>query len=60
MLKDEKIKKEEKIEKETSPLLERYIQRTLRDKMHRVDEEVIAEAIKTLLHEEKNKSKHLN
>ncbi|PHV72387.1 hypothetical protein CS063_02605 [Sporanaerobium hydrogeniformans] len=59
---EKKMHKEQPRELETkgSPLLERYIQRSLSDKMQQVDEQMIAEAIKTLLYEDKNQSKHLN
>lgn len=54
--------KKEEAKKETkgSPLLERYIQRSVSDKMQHVDEKIIADAIKTLLYEDNNSSKHLN
>lgn len=43
-----------------SPLLERYLQKSMTDHMRDIDDEAIAKAIQTLLHEEKNKNKHLN
>lgn len=43
-----------------SPLLERFLQKNMTDRMREVDEKVIAEAIKTLLFEEGEKNKRLN
>lgn len=53
------MKKEEKVTK-NSPLLERFLQKNMTDCMQAVDDEVIAQAIKTLLFEENNKNKRLN
>lgn len=46
----------------SSPLLERYLQKTMTDHMQNVDDEALAKAIQTLLYEDKskNKNKHLN
>ena len=43
-----------------SPLLELYIQRNLLNKVKHIDEETLANALKTLLHQDKEISKHLN
>lgn len=57
-----KLKKESNVDETKkrvgSPVLERYIQQSMNARMQNVDEKVIAQAIKTLLHQEKNK--HLN
>lgn len=58
--KKQQIKQEEpKKEESASPLLERYLQRNMTDRMKEIDDEALAKAIKTLLYEEKSK-KHLN
>lgn len=44
----------------SSPLLERYLQKTMTDYMRNVDDEVLAKAIQTLLYEDKNRNKHMN
>lgn len=46
----------------SSPLLERYLQKTMTDQMQNVDDEALAKAIQTLLYKdkEKKKNKHLN
>ncbi|MBP3886675.1 MAG: hypothetical protein J6F30_03315 [Cellulosilyticum sp.] len=44
----------------SSPLLERYLQKTMTDHMRNVDDEALAKAIQTLLYEEKNRNKHMN
>lgn len=54
-----------KKEKETttnsaSPLLERFLQRTMTDRMRDLDDEALAKAIKTLLYDEEKSKKHLN
>ena len=43
-----------------SPLLERFLQKNMTDRMQAVDDEVLAKAIKTLLFEENKKNKRLN
>lgn len=62
MIKTETNKKVKKETKETAsnPLLERYIQKTITDRMRQVSDEVLANAIKTLLYEGDKKNKHLN
>lgn len=52
-------KKDDKKSESASPLLERYLQRSMTDRMKEIDDESLAKAIKTLLYEEKRK-KHLN
>ena len=54
------IKDNKKEVKGSSPLLERYLQKTMTDHVQNIDEEILAKAIKTLLAEEKDKNKHLN
>lgn len=44
----------------SSPLLERYLQKTMTDHVQNIDDVLLARAIKTLLAEEKDKNKHLN
>ena len=51
------VKKEEQ---GCSPLLERFLQKNMTDRMQAVDDEVLAKAIKTLLFEENKKNKRLN
>ena len=51
------VKKEEQ---GYSPLLERFLQKNMTDRMQAVDDEVLAKAIKTLLFEENKKNKRLN
>lgn len=53
------MKKPEQPKKGT-PLLDRYIQRTTMDKMQKVDDEALAQAIKTLLLKDKDNPKNLN
>lgn len=43
-----------------SPLLERFLQRTMTDRMRDLDDEALAKAIKTLLYDEEKSKKHLN
>lgn len=62
-IKEEKITTERQSKKEEqnpSPLLERFLQKTMTDRMQVVDDEVLAKAISTLLFEEKEKNKRLN
>ncbi len=44
----------------SSPLLERYLQKTMTDQMQQVDDQLLASAIQTLLYEGKQKNKRLN
>lgn len=46
--------------KGSSPLLERYLQKTMTDHVQNIDDALLARAVKTLLAEEKDKNKHLN
>ena len=46
--------------KSASPLFERFLQRTMTDRMRDLDDETLAKAIKTLLYEEEKSKKHLN
>ena len=64
-IKKKPAKEAAEIKKESegsSPLLERYLQKTMTDQMQNVDDEVLAKAIQTLLYKdkEKKKNKHLN
>lgn len=52
--------KKETTTKSASPLLERFLQRTMTDRMRDVDDETLAKAIKTLLYDEERSKKHLN
>ncbi|MDF2593709.1 MAG: hypothetical protein K0R69_50 [Clostridia bacterium] len=52
--------KKENEPKKSSPLLERYIQRSMMDKMQQFDERSLAEAIKSLLLQSKEDPKNLN
>lgn len=54
------IKKNKKELKGSSPLLERYLQKTMTDHVRGIDDELLAKAIKNLLADEKDKNKHLN
>lgn len=54
------MKEDKKEIKGSSPLLERYLQKTMTDHVQDIDDELLAKAIKTLLAEEKDKNKHLN
>lgn len=54
------INKDKKEAQGSSPLLERYLQKTMTDHVQGIDDELLAKAIKTLLAEEKDKNKHLN
>lgn len=59
----EETKKEsvpESTEQMGSPFLDRYIQKSMTDHMQEVDARLLAEAIKTLLHQDNEKTKHLN
>lgn len=50
-----------KSEKEgSSPLLERYLQKTLTDHMQGANDEALAKAIQTMLYKDQEKNKHLN
>ena len=53
-------KDEQQNAKGSSPLLERYLQKTMTEHVQNIDDELLAKAIKTLLAEEKDKNKHLN
>lgn len=50
---------DKKQDQAASPLLERYLQKTMTDRMQEVDDEALAKAIKTLLSKDETK-KHLN
>ena len=52
--------KKETTTKSASPLLERFLQRTMTDRMRDVDDETLAKAIKTLLYDEERSKEHLN
>lgn len=54
------VSKEQIASKETSHLLERYLQKNMTDHMRNVDDEALAKAIQTLLYEDEKKKKHLN
>lgn len=54
------IKKEKEEMRNSSPLLERYLQKTMTNPVENIDDLLIAKAIKTLLAEDKGKNKHLN
>lgn len=54
------INKDKKAAQGSSPLLERYLQKTMTDHVQGINDEILAKAIKTLLAEEKDKNKHLN
>ena len=54
------MKEKKQDAKASSPLLERYLQKTMTDHMQNIDDALLARAIKTLLAEEKDKNKHLN
>lgn len=56
----EMIKKEKEEVRNHSPLLERYLQKTMTNPVENIDDLLIAKAIKTLLAEDKGKNKHLN
>ena len=47
-------------ENASSPLLERYLQKSMTDHMRNASDEALAKAIQTLLYEEKNRNKHMN
>ncbi len=53
------MKKEDQ-PKKGSPLLERYLQRSTMDKMQQLDDEALAQAIKSLLLQGKDDPKNLN
>lgn len=53
------MKKENESQK-GSPLLDRYIQRSTMDKMQKMDDKALAEAIKSLLLQGKEDPKNLN
>lgn len=52
--------KKENEPKKGSPLLDRYIQRSTMDKMQKLDDRALADAIKTLLLQGKEDPKNLN
>lgn len=52
--------KKENEPKKSSPLLDRYIQRSTMDKMQQLDEKSLAEAIKSLLLQGNEDPKNLN
>ncbi|WP_069998090.1 hypothetical protein [Cellulosilyticum sp. I15G10I2] len=59
------MKKENQPEKEDQPkkvssLLDRYIQRNTMDKMQKLDDQALAQAIKSLLLKGNDESKNLN
>lgn len=60
-LKGNNMKKDkQEVTQKASPLLERYLQKTMTDRMQDVDSELIAKAIKTLLSEDNEKNTRLN
>ena len=54
-----KMKKEDE-DKKSSPLLDRYIQRSAVDKMQHIDDQILADAIKSLLLQGNDDPKNLN
>ncbi len=52
--------KPDKEPKKGSPLLDRYIQRSTMEKMQKFDEKALADAIKSLLLQDKENPKNLN
>lgn len=45
---------------QASPLLERYLQKNMTDRMQGFGDEELAKAIQTLLYQDSEKNKHLN
>lgn len=59
MKKDNQPKKEKETKK-SSPLLDRYLQRNAMDKMQQLDDQALAQAIKSLLLQGNDDFKNLN
>lgn len=57
--KDKTAQKKESNE-QASPLLERYLQKNMTDRMQGFGDEELAKAIQTLLYQDSEKNKHLN